>query len=177
MSADRPELDPFEVDAFVAEGARRTGGLDDFGDGPFLEPLGLFLDSLENEARLNETGHIIARERVLLHTVNRLDYVNDRKPDPTIAKQEIVRPVFIIGMPRTGTTILHDILAQDPDSRAPLTWEVMFPSPPPEAETFTTDPRIALPPPRCRRPRPRPSATASSRPCTRWAPSSRRSAS
>jgi len=51
--------------------------------------------------------------------------------------------VFIIGFPRTGTTILHDILAQDPDSRAPMTWETMFPSPPPEAATFHTDPRIA----------------------------------
>ena len=52
-----------------------------------------------------------------------------------------MKPVFIIGFPRTGTTILHDILAQDPDSRAPMTWETMFPSPPPEAETFDTDPR------------------------------------
>jgi hypothetical protein len=45
-------------------------------------------------------------------------------------------------MPRTGTTILHDILAADPDSKAPMTWEAMFPSPPPEAATFKTDPRI-----------------------------------
>ncbi len=144
MSAERPELDPFTVESFVAEGARRTGGLEDFGDGPFVEPLGLFLDSLENEARLNETGRLIARERALLHIVNRLNYVNDRKLYPEIAEQKIVRPVFIIGFPRTGTTILHDILAQDPDSRAPLTWEVTFPSPPPEASTFHTDPRIAL---------------------------------
>ena len=128
----------------MAEGARRTGGLDDFGDGPFVEPLALFLDSLENEARLNETGRLIARERALLHIVNRLNYVNDRKLYPEIADQKIVKPVFIIGFPRTGTTILHDILAQDPDSRAPLTWEVTFPSPPPEAATFHTDPRIAL---------------------------------
>jgi len=144
MSAERPELDRFTVEGFVAEGARRTGGLSDFGDGPFLEPLGLFLDSLENEARLNETGRLIARERALLHIVNRLNYVNDRKLYSEIAEQKIVRPVFIIGFPRTGTTILHDILAQDPDSRAPLTWEVTFPSPPPEAATFHTDPRIAL---------------------------------
>jgi Sulfotransferase family len=144
MSAERPELDRFTVEDFVAEGARRTGGLDDFGDGPFVEPLGLFLDSLENEARLNETGRLIAHERALLHIVNRLGYVNDRKRFPEIAEQKIVRPVFIIGFPRTGTTILHDILAQDPDSRAPLTWEVTFPSPPPEAATFHTDPRIAL---------------------------------
>ena len=51
--------------------------------------------------------------------------------------------MFIIGFPRTGTTILHDILAQDPDSRAPLTWETMFPSPPPERGDLRTDPRIA----------------------------------
>ena len=144
MSAERPELDPFTVESFVAEGARRTGGLSDFGDGPFVEPLGLFLDSLENDARLNDVGRLIARERALVHVVNRLGYVNDRKLYPEIAQQKIVRPVFIIGFPRTGTTILHDILAQDPDSRAPLTWEVTFPSPPPEADTFKTDPRIAL---------------------------------
>jgi hypothetical protein len=143
MASERPELEPFEVDAIVAEAARRTGGLDDFGDGPFLEPLALFLESLEKEARLNETGRLIARERALGHTVNRLGYVNDRKRFPEIANERIVKPVFIIGFPRTGTTILHDILAQDPDSRAPLTWEVTFPSPPPEAATFETDPRIA----------------------------------
>src|ERR1700759_1046716 len=143
MSAERPELDPFTVESFVAEGGRRTGGLDDFGDGPFVEPLGLFLESLENDARLNETGRLIARERALVHIVNRLNYVNDRKLYPEIAEQKIVRPVFIIGFPRTGTTILHDILAQDPANRAPLTWEVMFPSPPPQTATFETDPRIA----------------------------------
>jgi hypothetical protein len=138
-----PERQPFTVDAIVEEGMRRSGGLQDLGDGPFLEPLALFLRSLEEEAQLNESGRVIARERALLHTVNRLHYVNDRKRFPEIADERIVAPVFIIGFPRTGTTILHDILAQDPDSRAPLTWEVTFPSPPPEAATFDTDPRIA----------------------------------
>lgn len=128
----------------LEEAGRRTGGLTDLGDGPFVEPLDLVLESLKTEADLNPLGHIIAVERMLLHTVNRLNYVNDRKLDPAIAEQRIVKPVFIIGMPRTGTTILHDILAQDPANRAPLTWETMFPSPPPRAETFTTDPRVAL---------------------------------
>jgi hypothetical protein len=134
----------FEVDDILAEASRRTDGLDDLGDGPFVEPLALFLDSLDRDARLNDLGRLIARERALLHTVNRLNYVNDRKQYPAIADEEIVAPLFIIGFPRTGTTILHDILAQDPDSRAPITWETMFPSPPPEAATFDTDPRIAL---------------------------------
>lgn len=131
------------VDDVLAESARRTAGLTDLGDGPFVEPLGLLLDSLQREAHLHDVGRVVARERVLLHVVNRLHYVADRKRLPSIADVRIVKPVFIIGFPRTGSTILHDILAQDPDSRAPLTWETMFPSPPPEAETFETDPRIA----------------------------------
>lgn len=137
--ADGPSL---QLDDVLTEASRRAGGLDDLGDGPYTEPLGLLLDSLEADARLNDIGRIIASERTLLHTVNRLNYVEDRKRYPEIAEQRIEKPVFIIGMPRTGTTILHDILAQDPASRAPMTWEVMFPSPPPETATFRTDPRI-----------------------------------
>jgi hypothetical protein len=144
VTVAQPELEPFEVDAILGEAGQRTGGLDDLGAGPFVEPLALFLESLEREARLNDLGRLIARERALLHTVNRLNYVNDRKQFPAIADERIVAPVFIIGFPRTGTTILHDILAQDPDTRAPLTWETMFPSPPPDAATFDSDPRIAL---------------------------------
>jgi hypothetical protein len=130
------------LDDVLSEASRRTGGLTDLGEGPYVEPLALLLDSLQQEARLNAVGQVIASERVLLHTVNRLNYVEDRKRFPEIAEQEIVAPVFIIGMPRTGTTILHDILASDPANRAPLTWEVTFPSPPPQTATFRTDPRI-----------------------------------
>lgn len=131
-----------ELQALLEDAELRAGGLTDLGDGPFVEPLQLFLASLEGEADLNEIGAMIARERILGHTVNRLCYVNDRKTFPEIARQEIVRPVFIIGMPRTGTTILHDILARDPANRAPMTWEVMFPSPPPETASFNSDQRI-----------------------------------
>jgi len=113
------------------------------GEGPFEAPLALLIDSLESDARLSAIGRMIARERMLGHTTNRLDYVGDRKQWPAIADEKIVKPVFIVGMPRTGTTILHDILAVDPDNKAPMTWEAMFPSPPPEAASFATDPRIA----------------------------------
>ena len=126
------------VESVLAEASARAGGLEDLadGDGAFTEGLARFVDSLHADARLNETGELIARERALLHTVNRLQYVADRARIPEIEQQRIDTPVFIIGMPRTGTSILHDILAQDPANRAPLTWEVMFPSPPPAAETF-----------------------------------------
>ena len=132
-----------ERDSILEEAAQRVNGLTDLGAGPVTEPLQRVLDSLEQEGRLNVIGRMIARERMVGHTTSRLHYVNDRKRFPDIAGEAIVKPVFIVGMPRTGTTILHDILAQDPANRAPLTWEVMFPSPPPEAATFRTDPRIA----------------------------------
>jgi len=133
----------FSADSLMAEARARAGGLEDLGPGPFREPLELFVSSLETDARLNPVGQYIARERALAHIVNRLQYVNDRKLYPAIAQQKIVKPVFIIGLVRTGTTILHDILAQDPANRAPLTWEVTFPSPPPTTATFHSDPRIA----------------------------------
>jgi hypothetical protein len=134
----------FRVEPLLEEARQRAGGLDDLGDGPYLEPMGRFVDSLNEEARLNAVGEFIARERILLHTVNRLHYVEDRKRYPGIAEVQVERPVFIIGLPRTGTTILHDILDQDPANRAPLTWELMFPSPPPTTEDAATDPRIAM---------------------------------
>lgn len=134
----------FDADELMAEASARSGGLTDVGDGAFYDPMKLLVGSLEAEGNLNDFGRFVAQERVLLHAVNRLNYVSDRKKYPEIAAQKIEKPVFIIGFPRTGTTILHDILAQDPDSRAPLTWESMFPSPPPEAATFHADPRIDM---------------------------------
>ena len=138
-SGDSPDL---RLEAILNEAGTRSGGLSDFGDGPFREGLERLLDSLEIDGRLNSIGRLIARERALGHTVNRLQYVRDRSLYPEIAEEVIVKPVFIVGMPRTGTTILHDILAQDPASRAPLTWEAMFPSPPPTPSSFEADPRI-----------------------------------
>jgi hypothetical protein len=134
------------LESILDEAELRAGGVTDLGGDPgeaaFRQGLTLLLDSLEREGRLNLLGRAIARERVLQHVTNRLLYVNDRKLHPEIAREKIVKPVFIIGMPRTGTTILHDILAQDRSNRVPLTWETMFPSPPPDAATFESDPRI-----------------------------------
>lgn len=132
-----------DTQELLDEAGQRTGGLSDVGDGPFVEPMDRLVQSINGQARLNEIGRLIATERILRHTVNRLTYVDDRKRFPEIEQQRIERPVFIVGLPRTGTTILHDILASDPANRAPLTWEVDFPSPPPKTETYETDSRIA----------------------------------
>lgn len=135
-------LPSLEVDDLLAEASRRAQDRTDLGEAQFMEGLGRLVDSLESEGRLNPIGRLIARERILLSTVNRLNYIEDRRQNPSIADEKVIAPLIVVGMPRTGSTILHDILAQDPDSRAPLTWETMFPSPPPEPASFETDPRI-----------------------------------
>jgi hypothetical protein len=139
MTDARPSL---EVEALLEAGSERARNLTDLGEPQFMDAMRRLVDSLESEGRLNPIGRLIARERILGSIANRLNYIEDRRLNPSIATEKIKQPVIVVGMPRTGSTILHDILAQDPDSRAPLTWEVMFPSPPPEPESFESDPRI-----------------------------------
>jgi LPS sulfotransferase NodH len=84
----------------------------------------------------------MARAHVIGALATRLQLVDWRKRHPEVAAQQIRRPLFVLGMPRTGTTLLHGLLAQDPAARAPLTWEVAAPCPAPETATFASDPRI-----------------------------------
>jgi hypothetical protein len=123
--------------------ARRATGLDDFGDADFREPLRRLLEGLESEADLTLLGRIAAHRDLVGLLINRLRLVEDRKQNPEIAAERIVAPIFIVGLPRTGSTALHHLLAQDPDTRAPQAWEVMYPSPPPTRATYESDPRIA----------------------------------
>jgi hypothetical protein len=123
--------------------ACRQTGLRDFGDGSFREPLRILLRAYESEAQLTLVGRLAARRDTLRLLTNRLRLVADRKRHPDIAAQEIRQPLFIVGLPRTGSTLLHHLLAQDPSNRVPLSWEVMFPSPPPERASYEDDPRIA----------------------------------
>tara|TARA_R110002124_G_scaffold79785_5_gene211778 strand:+ start:419 stop:1633 length:1215 start_codon:yes stop_codon:yes gene_type:complete len=124
--------------------AMANTGLSDFGEDDFRQPLALLLDSLEKEADLSLLGRIIARGDLVRTLENRLGFVELFKQHPEIAGQRIERPIFVVGPPRSGTTIFHDLLVMDPDNRVPLTWETARPLPPPEASTYKTDPRIAL---------------------------------
>ena len=120
---------PLDRDRLVREARRRTG-LEDFGV-PGLEPaLSILLQSLEHEAQLHSLGRLLIRIhlRDLLETRLRLAAVWQ----PQRAALEatcIQRPVFIVGMPRSGSTFLHELLAEDPAHRAPRVWELMFPVP------------------------------------------------
>jgi hypothetical protein len=109
--------------------AKRQTGLNDFGDHRFLEPMAFLLESVEQEAKQNALGRFVFVEHVVQLLRNRLYLELDWKLDPTISLRKIPKPVFITGLPRTGTTLLHSLLAQDTDIfAAPRTWEVIYPS-------------------------------------------------
>lgn len=131
-----------DADALLGEARRRTG-LDDFGDTRFRAGLDVLVQSLRDEAALHATGQSIVREDLLRLLCNRLQMTALFRAHPEITARPIEQPLFIVGLPRTGSSILHELLAQDPENRTPMTWEVKFPCPPPEQATFHTDPRIA----------------------------------
>ena len=114
----------------VIETAKRRCGLDDFGGGDFFEGLSRLIDSCQRESQLNLIGRIVLRADLIRTLCSRLFMQQDREVYPSIARQEIHEPLFIVGLPRSGTTLLHTLLAMDSDHQVPLTWEVMSPSPP-----------------------------------------------
>ncbi len=134
--------DRFNRDQLVSE-AIAVAGTDDFGEDSWQDGLDRLCDGFPSESNLNEIGVEIAAGDLVGTLANRLGIIAWRREHPEIAEVGITQPIVIVGQPRTGTTILYDLLALDPTLRAPLTWEVDKPLPPPETATYTTDPRIA----------------------------------
>lgn len=130
--------------ASLVEGAAAETGLVDLGEDTWQEGLDRLVHALRTEADLNEVGTQVAASQLRDHLKSRLWVTDWHRRHPEIGRADIAGPVVVLGQPRTGTTILFDLLAQDPRFRAPLTWEVANPHPPPETATFDTDPRIEL---------------------------------
>ncbi|HME48221.1 sulfotransferase [Mycobacterium sp.] len=133
----------FDPDRLV-EKACEAADSDDFGgDDGWRDGLARLTDGLVGEARLSPLGVEIADADIMRALINRLHIVAWRAAHPDVAAEQIDQPIFIVGQPRTGTTILYDLLAQDRQLRPPLTWEVDAPHPPPRVESYHDDPRIA----------------------------------
>ena len=132
---------PFTRDDLVDAAVEATG-LDDFGEPTWQDGLDRMLEDLDRSARLNDLGVTIVQSEFTGYLANRLRILDWRATHPAVAQGGVRRPLVICGQPRTGTTILFDLLAQDPAHRAPLTWEVDFPVPPPTTATYDSDPRI-----------------------------------
>jgi hypothetical protein len=92
-------------------------GLDDYGDDSFREALQVLLQAFETEAELSFVGRICVHGDSVRLLSNRLRLVADRRRHPAIAAEVIRLPLFITGLPRSGTTFLHALLAQDPAVR------------------------------------------------------------
>lgn len=146
MNAEASAIDPAAVVPLDSESllawARRNTGLKDFGDEDWREPFEVLIRGLEAEADLHLMGRIAARAEILRWLENRLRITDVLARHPEIHDVVIDRPVFIIGIARSGTTILYEMLARDPRFRVLLGWEAVFPCPPPEAATYDVDPRI-----------------------------------
>ncbi len=127
----------------LEDGARAATGLDDFGSDYYREGLERTVDGLNTEAQLNDLGRVIQHATISNALIQRLKIVDTYKQHPEIDDEVVAGPVVILGLPRTGTTALGQLIANDPQFRSLRTWESQAPTPPPEKDTERTDPRIA----------------------------------
>jgi hypothetical protein len=132
----------FDAKTLLAEAERRAGA-SDFGDPAFVGPMQRLLAALEREAELNPAGRLGQQERIVGLLVNRLRSEESVRRHPEILEERIEAPIVIVGLARTGTTMLHRMLASDPRLHALLWWESRQPAPPLDLPAGAPDPRIA----------------------------------
>lgn len=128
----------------IMETACQQTRLSDWGSNTLESGLEVLLYAFKKEANLSLIGRLGVKKDLLRFLVNRLQIQDTLKRYPEILRRPITRPLFIVGYPRTGTTLLHNLFAQDLAVRVPLLWELLYPFPPPEQETRQSDPRIQL---------------------------------
>jgi Sulfotransferase family len=125
MTASSPALD---VDA-LHDAAAAKAGHDRFGDGWYREPLGVLVDALNRQARLSDLGLDLTRRRLTALLVDRLRLRALQAEHPGIQQTEVVVAAEICGLPRTGSTLLHRLLAASPQLTSTLSWECSYPVP------------------------------------------------
>jgi len=113
----------------VLRAAQRKIGLSDFGDDGFRIPLQALIRAHNEDRSVTSTGRFVMRLVISRALVNRLLIANELKRHPEIRSLPIRRPIIIASLPRTGTTFLHKLLAQDPHARPLLGWEALAPVP------------------------------------------------
>jgi hypothetical protein len=149
LLASRPVIEEsaralvLEVDALCEQAARETG-LDDFGEAIYREPLTVLLEALDRDPGLSPLGRVSTHAQLLQFLKNRLLFEDLWKREPGIRDIPIEAPIVIAGLPRTGTTHLHNLLAADPALRSLPWWEALEPVPPlaEQGRRFDVDPRI-----------------------------------
>jgi len=115
--------------ASLMAAAEEATGLLDFGEPSFREPLAKLVDSIEREASLHPLGRVITRTRLISTLANRARVEEQYRAHPEIENESVSRPIVIAGLQRTGTTLLHRMLASDRRLRALASWEALSPAP------------------------------------------------
>jgi hypothetical protein len=132
---------PLSVESIVAEAEKRSG-LSDWGDDRFMVPLRLLTRPGTAGLRLTEEGKRQLRRDLVQCLNNRLLIQDEIKRHPETTSEVISRPLFIVGLPRIGSTLLQRLLSRDPNCRPLLHWETVQPAPAPDPRTHDRDPRI-----------------------------------
>ena len=127
----------------LEKAARDATSLDDFGDDSYREGLEILVRALDSEARLSDMGRAAIDAQLVDLLSNRLQVEDWYRRHPEIDQQAIKAPLIGLGLPRTGSTALSCLLAEDPAVRFIRNWEAQWPCPPPEKTTEADDPRIA----------------------------------
>jgi len=117
-----------DVDTLRANAVAKAG-TDSFGDEWFLEPLGVLVKSLNEEAQLSELGHQMTERRLTALLVDRLRLRALQKERPEIRDTEVLVAAEILGLPRTGSTLMHRLLSASPQLTSTLSWECSYPIP------------------------------------------------
>jgi hypothetical protein len=144
MAGVSQEHERFFDEARVMADAQSNTGLTDFGEDPFREPLSVLLRSLREEAPLNALGCATLRGRIVASLETRLKTQHWLTRHPEILEEEIDAPLVVVGLMRTGTTMLHRLLASDPRHHAAMWWETRFPAP--DQDTNWDEPDRRIPP-------------------------------
>lgn len=123
--------------------AEQQSGLADFGGDAYREGLAHLVADVAGPAQLTADGAGIVESLIVQMLVHRLQVVDWAAAHPEVTAAEVERPLFVLGPPRTGTTLLSGLLHQDQRRRSPLRWEALRAVPPVRADALTTDPRVA----------------------------------
>jgi hypothetical protein len=135
---------PFVADQLIEEAAQATG-LNDYGTDSYREGLDVLVNDFNAgiaKGWFIDSGLARARNDMVHYLKGRLKVTDYLKQNPELLDRPVERPVFVMGVPRTGTTLVSNLLAADPNRRSPLTWEIDDPVPPvASSDLLTTDPR------------------------------------
>jgi hypothetical protein len=128
------------LDKLVTRACERAG-LEDFGGDSWRDGLGLLVDTVESAPGVNAGGRDYVYGQFVDALWNRLRVVDYLEHHPELAEERMERPLVILGLPRTGTSLASYLLDQDPQRRSLLTWEAEDSVPPSTPDTLRTDPR------------------------------------